>query len=216
VKVELLSNARLKLTVSSDHGSLDPSVGITTYDEGAQISCKVTSPVTEGLRVWACKGWSGTGSAPASGEGTNVTFPLNEDSTITWNWKPTGWYYGTVGAQVGSCIAFALVTILAVWSYESQYVLMTAVWAGAIGGLIHEIVQSQGKFMLPNTDDKGNLCLGGLIGIISGGVAGLIYYQGLTTITAITIAAVFVGAFIAGLALKGVADAVNPPSKQSS
>jgi hypothetical protein len=209
---------KFNLTVSSDHGSPTPSVGMTTCEEGTSISCKVKSPVTERTSVYACTGWSGSGSvAPASGKGTSVTFPIDADSTITWNWKSICWCYGTVGAQVVSVIAFAFIVIFAIWSYNSQLPLMTAAWAGAIGGLIHEIAQSQGTYVLPNTDDKGNLCLGGLFGIIGGGVAGLLAYKGLTVTTGIAVSQqLFIGALLAGLAFKGFADAVNPPSKQSS
>ncbi len=49
-----------------------------------------------------------------------------------------------------------------------------------LGGLLHELVQSQGKFVLPNTADNGNLALGGLVGVITGGIAGVVLYSGLT------------------------------------
>ena len=118
------------------------------------------------------------------------------------------------GAQTASLIAFALVIIFAALSYEWKHVFLTAVSAGAIGGLAHEIVQSRGTYILPHTDDTGNFCLGGLFGIISGGLAGLIMYSGLNLTTGIKVSGqLFTEAFLAGLATKGVADAVNPPRK---
>jgi hypothetical protein len=54
------------------------------------------------------------------------------------------------------------------------------VFAGVLGGLLPELVQSQGKFILSNTVDKGNLALGGLVGVITGGIAGVVLYSGLT------------------------------------
>lgn len=75
-----------KLTVNSAHDSPNPSVGDHLYNDGSSITCTVTSPVTEGSTVWTCTGWSGTGSVPASGSGTSVTFTISQDSTITWNW----------------------------------------------------------------------------------------------------------------------------------
>ena len=52
-----------KLTVISDHGSPDPTVGDHWYDEGDVITASVQSPTKEsdGSR-YRCTGWSGTGS----------------------------------------------------------------------------------------------------------------------------------------------------------
>jgi cytochrome c biogenesis protein ResB len=62
--------------------------------------------------------------------------------------------------------------------------------------------------MLPADDGKGNLCLGGLIGLVEGGVAGMIIMQGQNG--AITNPqSILISAFLAGLALKGVSDSVN-------
>jgi len=120
--------------------------------------------VTEGRKVWTCDGWVRTGSVPSKGVGTDVTFPLTENSAITWNWTEGNRSLGP--GQKASLIAIALTIAFAVLSYYLQYVFLTAVLAGAIGGLMHEIVQSKGTYMLPNTDDKGNFCLGGLFGLI--------------------------------------------------
>lgn len=54
------------------------------------MNCFVQTPASKasnpGVR-YVCTGWTGTGSVPASGTGTNVTFAITEDSTLTWNWK---------------------------------------------------------------------------------------------------------------------------------
>ena len=236
----------VKLTVSSAHGNPDPPRGVKTYDGGKQILCKVTSPevevtspvtkatspATEGqkgplawlrkqadkrsLKVWTCDGWNGTGSVPKSGEGTDVTFPLDEDSTIAWKWTQSALYTTPGAAQAASLTAFVAIIIFAAVFYESKHVFLTVAFAGALGGLLHEIVQSGGKYVLPNTDDKGNFALGGLIGIVTGGLAGLILYQGLNVTTGIILNVnLLAEALLAGLATKGVADAVNPPSKSS-
>jgi len=86
--------------------------------------------------------------------------------------------------------------------------LIPAISVGALGGLAHELVQSQGKYMLPASDDKGNYCLGGLVGLVEGGIAGVILLQGQTTPIANPMS-LLISAFLAGLALKGVSDSVN-------
>jgi parallel beta-helix repeat protein len=75
------------LTVSSAHDSPSSGIGVHTYGDGSSVTCSVTSPVTEGGTVWTCTGWSGTGSVPATGSGTSLTFTITQDSTITWNWQ---------------------------------------------------------------------------------------------------------------------------------
>jgi len=75
------------LTVSSAHGSPNPSVGSHNYDSGTSVTCTVASPVTEGGVIYACTGWSGTGSVQSSGGGTSTTFSITQDSSITWNWQ---------------------------------------------------------------------------------------------------------------------------------
>ena len=202
----------MKLTVVSSHGQADPPNGYDYYDKDKTITCKVTTPVSENGTPWECKGWSGAGSVPKTGEGTAVTFPIAEDSTITWIWQKIS--YKLSPAQIASVITFVLILGLAVVSYETKYALPMVVLAGAIGGLLHEIVQSQGKYILPNTDATGNFCLGGLIGIITGVVAGFILYQGINATATVAVSGMlFTEAFLAGLAAKGVADAINPPTQ---
>jgi hypothetical protein len=74
------------LIVSSEHGTSYPAVGSYNFDDGSPHTFKVVSPVIDGDENWTCTGWSGTGSVPASGSGTTVSFDINEDSTLTWNW----------------------------------------------------------------------------------------------------------------------------------
>lgn len=205
-----------KVTVSSAVGIATPKNGVVNLKKETQ-TLSVTSPFVENIKVggwipwrkvWNCTGWSGSGSIPSEGVGTSVTFPLTQDSTITWNW---------VGSSVGSQILsiFVFVSLIAiVWaftSYFAAHAFLVAVSAGALGGLAHEIVQSGGKYILPNTDQKGNFCLGGLMGIITGGTAGLLTYQGLLGTAPVTVSMkLLVEALIAGLAVKGIADAPNP------
>ena len=84
------------LTVTSAHGSPTPPAG--WFDAGASITASINSPVpgSTGIR-YVCTGWTGTGSVPASGSATSVTFTLNQQSLITWNWKTQ--YYLSVATD---------------------------------------------------------------------------------------------------------------------
>jgi len=74
------------LTVTSPYGSPTPVTG--WFDASASITVSVTSPSSgpTGTR-YVCTGWTGTGSVPASGSATTVTFTIAQGSTVTWNWK---------------------------------------------------------------------------------------------------------------------------------
>ncbi len=74
------------LEVSSAAGKPTPKAGTTTFYYGDEVSATVaeTKPPRGTRRTFL--GWAGTGSVPASGTATNVTFEITEDSTIAWNW----------------------------------------------------------------------------------------------------------------------------------
>ena len=79
------------LSVSGTPGTI--AAVVPTYGTGPCPSGKVfaasapaTTPATNGTR-WACAGWIGSGSVPATGSSNAVTFTLNEDSTLTWQWR---------------------------------------------------------------------------------------------------------------------------------
>ena len=77
------------LTVNSSHDTPNPAVGNHDYVVGEVVTCSVTSPADEAAGTkYICTGWTGTGSVfPSTGTDTSVTFTMNVDSTITWNWK---------------------------------------------------------------------------------------------------------------------------------
>ncbi len=195
---------------------VSPESGVHRYNKGEAQTFSVKSPYFENKtlggktlykKAWNCTGYTGTGSVPAKGPGTIVTLPVEEDSTITWNWVG-----GQVGPQALSIFAFATIFAIAlVATYWLPHAFILAISAGALGGLAHEIVQSGGKYILPGTDEKGNFMLGGLIGIVTGGVAGLLMYQGLMGTAPVNVdMKLVVEALVAGLAVKGIADAPNP------
>jgi uncharacterized repeat protein (TIGR02543 family) len=74
------------LTVYSDRTST-PSQGSYWNDSGTTITAYVNTPITVGGVRYVCLGWSGTGSVPATGSTSAVTFAINAPSTLTWNWQ---------------------------------------------------------------------------------------------------------------------------------
>ena len=73
------------LTVNSTQGT---SSGGGWYNAGAEITLSVSSPVPESIITQnICTGWTGIGSAPATGTNASLNFTINQPSSITWNWK---------------------------------------------------------------------------------------------------------------------------------
>jgi hypothetical protein len=117
-------------------------------------------------------------------------------------------------------IATTVIAVIAVWADSTENLLWTAVTVGAIGGLVHEIAQSKGTAFFPDTDNpqqnKNESYLGGLLGILLGGAAGLVALSVSSAPTSVSIQMIAT-AFAAGVALKGIADsAASPPNTGSS
>ena len=76
------------LTVVSDFDRVTPSVGQHNYTDGTVIAPVVVDPVfTNGLSKHGILGWTGTGSVPPSGTGTNIgSFAITNSSLLTWHW----------------------------------------------------------------------------------------------------------------------------------
>jgi len=80
-------------TVTSPYGLPAPITGWS--DAEASVTASVTSPLSGPTGThYVCTGWTGTGSVPASGASSTVTFVMTQPSSITWNWKIQ--YYLTV------------------------------------------------------------------------------------------------------------------------
>lgn len=126
------------------------------------------------------------------------------------------------GFVVSGLIIFFVVGV-AYMSYKSYSpsnlttVFRLAISSGALGGLVHEVFQSGGKFAMPQLQQPQNKSksqvdsqnaswyLGSISGLLFGAVAGLLLAQNITPPSgAVAFAA---QAFFAGLALKGVAEA---------
>ena len=79
------------LVVVSAQGTPTPAVGDHLCDSDAEVTASVEAPDPAGGVRAVCTGWTGTGSVPASGSGSSVTFAMFEDSSITWNWTTGYW-----------------------------------------------------------------------------------------------------------------------------
>jgi protein-S-isoprenylcysteine O-methyltransferase Ste14 len=117
-------------------------------------------------------------------------------------------------------IATTVIAVMAVWADSTGNLLWTAVTIGAIGGLVHEIAQSKGTAFFPDTDNSqqkknGESYLGGLLGILLGGAAGLVALSVSNAPTSVS-TQMIATAFAAGVALKGIADsAASQPNTGS-
>ena len=93
ITVTAYYNTQYYLTVASQYGS--PSPASNWYDAGSSISASVNSPVSGGTGTqYACTGWTGGGSVPATGSSCSTSFMISAASSIIWNWKTQ--YYFTI------------------------------------------------------------------------------------------------------------------------
>jgi subtilisin-like proprotein convertase family protein len=81
-----------KLTVTSAYGG-SVLAGTNSYHLNTAISVMVTNSLFQnGTTQFVCRGWAGTGSAPASGTTTNTgLFAMTNDSTLVWLWTTNYW-----------------------------------------------------------------------------------------------------------------------------
>ena len=111
---------------------------------------------------------------------------------------------------IATAVLGVILAVVAVLSYRHQALLTLAFSVGGLGGFVHEIAQSRGKILFFQRQSDG-LYLGTIAGVILGAVAGILVIRGHLTGEAATTNATFVQmsyeTFMAGLALKGVAEA---------
>lgn len=114
-------STKVKLATTSAHGGSEPQVGQVEYNMGELVTSSVTnSPLAGGAGTqFVCTGWSGSGSVPSSGSGTQVSFNLTEDSQISWLWKTQFWFAAN-SSQGGS------VSATSGWSDDGSAVALQA------------------------------------------------------------------------------------------
>jgi len=128
------------LKVSSAYDSPTPVSG--WFDSGTGMTASVTSPAAGSAGIqYVCTGWTGTGSAPASGASLSTSFIITQPSNITWNWK-TQYYltvtstHGTTGGQGwydSGVSAYASVSPLTVSGGSGVQYVFTQ-WSGDASG----------------------------------------------------------------------------------
>jgi hypothetical protein len=136
-------------------------------------------------------------------------------------------------------VALSIVSFRQIWpSHSTGWIIWLGLASGGMGGILHEFAQSGGKLLLTKRDADG-IYLGALMGMLLGMLAGVLAVQGLfvqgstssanqvSLSTAAAVAAreggnptppapqspvavqVLYTALLAGLGLKGVAEAVG-------
>lgn len=90
------------LNVASEFGTATPAVGATSFPYKDSVVASVVAPEPTGGRKRIPMGWMGTGSVPASGTATNVAFTIEEDSTLTWQWKTQN-QISVTASGLGAC-----------------------------------------------------------------------------------------------------------------
>ena len=127
------------LSVTNAFGAAWPANGTASLDKGSTVSAWSAGLVEDGRAQYVCTGWSGSGSVPASGTGTNATFSILEDSALAWVWRTN---YLVRVAVVGD----GTVDFTEGWVAAGSDILVTAapgdtaytsdVWSGDIDGAV--------------------------------------------------------------------------------
>ena len=100
-----------RLVVESEWGATSPTNGVHALSWGTEVSASVAEPEpVDGVR-YVCTGWTGTGSVPDSGDGTNVAFRIEEASSIRWNWRTNVWIALSTSGPVSADFAEAWTNI---------------------------------------------------------------------------------------------------------
>ena len=129
----------------------------------------------------------------------------------------------TVAIAVGLAILASISSKQVSNAPTSTWVLWLAFSVGGLGGLAHEFVQSGGQILFVARKEDG-IYLGSIAGVVLGAVAGILAVRGLaadpSTLKSGVLSLIF-EVFMAGLALKGVAEAaggqpVQPRSDSST
>ncbi len=124
------------LVVRSSYGISTPPAGTNWLqkDTVTNVALAASPVVLGGTTQYVCTGWSGTGSAPASGAGIDTgPFGLASNSSVTWLWRTNYWL--ATAAQGSGAVTVASgwfprgtnVTILAIPDPGYRFVRWTGI-----------------------------------------------------------------------------------------
>lgn len=102
--------------------------------------------------------------------------------------------------SIGIVVASVIATL---WAWDSGIRWLALIGAGAVGGLIHEILQDDGRMYHFPVRKADGIYLGSAFGVIAGAVAAVIMINAAENVQNISMST----AFLAGLSLKGVSEA---------
>ena len=100
-----ITEVKVSLAVDSEWGVPSPTNGVHALSWGTLMSASVAEPEPTNGVQYVCTGWTGTGSVPESGTGTNVAFTIESDSSIRWNWQTNVWISIAANGPVGVDVA---------------------------------------------------------------------------------------------------------------
>ncbi len=113
--------------------------------------------------------------------------------------------FGVVTQSAMAAVVIAFIVILGLAGSLTKSFLLLSIVVGAVGGLIHDLIQNKAVILYPSTTDEG-VYLGWILGIILGGAAGFIAYASGVVSTTFD-PKLLAAPFTAGIALKGIVDA---------
>ncbi|MFA4985662.1 MAG: CFI-box-CTERM domain-containing protein [Candidatus Brocadiia bacterium] len=75
------------VTVASEYGTTIPPVGVSVFQSGVTVFCTAEQYFQEspGVRYY-CTGWTGSGSAPATGTTNSFYFQILANSSVAFQW----------------------------------------------------------------------------------------------------------------------------------
>ncbi len=92
------------LLVVADRGQALPAAGLHVFLHGAGITNGIQSPLASGRTQWVCQGWTLAQHSPATGAQTNVAVVLTNNTTLTWMWNRTNFWFTQDAAGRGSVL----------------------------------------------------------------------------------------------------------------
>ena len=120
-----VNEVKVSLTVESEWGIPTPTNGVHALSWGTEVTASVQGPEPTRGYQYLCTGWKGSGSVPASGAETNVSFTIERDSSIRWNWQTNVWLSLAASGPVSAGFAKDWIeigeTVVANWTPTVPY-----------------------------------------------------------------------------------------------